>query len=140
MAKPALSSPSYAPRTRLSRSNGRFAEGCVTRLKATIARIRPECDDEADGQNEEPAFVDALNETNAEPKTPARESLGNLGLTKADVADVDVDVLFRRGAVPDRPEMLRTLIRRGLAAEGLPVDADAPICPDRDEELHSARC
>jgi hypothetical protein len=49
-------------------------------------------------------------------------------------------MLVLRGKAPDRKEMLRTLVRRGLAAEGLRAGDVAPICTDRGEEPQTAWC
>lgn len=111
----------------------------MAKLKAKVARIRSECDDAIDEENEGAPVMEAPVETDAEPVAPATDLLvETLGLTEADLAAVDV--LVRRGEAPGRPEMLRTLVRRGLAAEGLPAGTEVPIYPDRGEEPQTAWC
>lgn len=113
------------------------AEARVVKLTAKIAKIRAECadldEDDAGAVMEAPAEIDA--EPMASGTDPVVEGLG---LTKTDLAAVDM--LVRRGEAPDRKEMLRTLVRRGLAAGGSPAGTEVPIGPDRGEESQTAWC
>lgn len=100
------------------------AEARVVRLKAKIATIGAECAD-LDEENDAGPVIQAPAGTDLEPTAPGTDPVvESLGLTETDLAAVDV--LVRRGEAPDRKEMLRTFVRRGLAAGGLRADGSAP--------------
>lgn len=101
-----------------------MAESRLAKLKAKVAKFQAECDDLDEEDDAAPA------ETDAEPNAPATDQVvQGLGLTEADLAAVDELVV--RGEASDRMMMLRALVRRGLAAGGLPVGTEAPIDSDR---------
>lgn len=113
------------------------AEARVVRLKAKIAMIRAECADLDEEDTEEPE-IEATARTGVEPTAPGTDAVvEGLGLTDIDLAAVDM--LVRRGEAPDRKEMLRTLVRRGLAAGGLRTEGAAPRGADHGEAPQTAR-
>jgi hypothetical protein len=100
------------------------AEARVDKLKAKIATIRAECDhlDEEDAAG---PVIEATADTGLGRAAPGMDPVvEGLGLTETDLALLDM--LVRRGAAPDRKEMLRSLVRRGLAAGRLPACGVAP--------------
>ena len=111
------------------------ADAHVVKLKAKIAMIRAGCAD-VDEEDDAGPIMEALA---VEPTAPGTDQVvEGLGLTEADLAAVDM--LVRRGEAPDRTEMLRTLVRRGLAAGGLPVGTEVPNGPGHGEEPQTAWC
>lgn len=115
-----------------------IAEARVVRLKAKIATIRAECADLGE-EDDAGLVIEVPAETDVETGTPGTDAVvESLGLTETDLAAVDM--LVRDGEAPDRNEMLRTLVRRGLAAGRLRTGGAAPSGPDRGEELQTAWC
>lgn len=99
------------------------AEARVIKLGAKIAKIRAACAD-LDEEDAASPVIEAPVEAGVEPIAPWTDAVvEGLGLTETDLAVVDM--LVRRGEAPDRNEMLRTLVRRGLAAGRMPADSHA---------------
>lgn len=114
------------------------AEARLGKLKAKIATIRAQCAD-LDEEDDAGPVMEAPAETDVESVAPGTDPvMERLGLTETDLEAVDL--LVRRGEAPDRTKMLGTLVRRALAAEGLPTGRAARICADRGEEVQAIRC
>ena len=115
-----------------------IAETRLAKLKAKIAKFQAECDDLDEEDDAAPAGATPA-ETDAEPMAPAMDQVvQGLGLTEADLAAVDELVV--RGEASDRMTMLRALVRRGLAAGGLPDSTEAPIDSDRGGKPQTVWC
>lgn len=99
------------------------AEARVIKLGAKIAKIRAACAD-LDEEDAASPDVEAPAETGIEPTAPGADAVvDRLGLTETDLAAVDM--LVRHGEAPNRNEMLRTLVRRGLVAARMPGGSHA---------------
>ncbi len=113
------------------------AEARVVRLRATIAKIRAACAD-LDGEDAASPVIEAPAEASVEPTAPGTDAVvEGLGLTESDLAVVDM--LVRRGEASDRNEMLRTLVRRGLAACRMPAGSRATSGLDVVGGAHAIR-
>ena len=109
------------------------AEARVVKIETKIAMIRAACDD-LDEEGYAGPVMEAPAETDAEPMAPGTDQVvESLGLTETDLTAVDM--LVHRGEAANRKEMLRTLIRRGLAAGRLPTGGS-----DHGEESQTAWC
>lgn len=114
------------------------AETRLAKLKAKIAKFQAECDD-LDEEGDAAPAGEGRAETDAEPVSPAADLVvQSLGLAEAELTAVDALVV--RGEAPDRMTMLRTLVRRGLAAGVLPVGTEVPIDSHRVAEPQTVWC